>query len=967
MNDPLRQAPFKYVPPLASATNDPTLLVVPTPEILLGKFIPVKVPDGLGGETAGDAGVNLAMTRVTYPEGVAVLLPPWSNMSVGDTYFLFWGSFDPAPAFTGYVEPEEVNQPLICIVPLAYIIGTQPNEPHVDSVRYEVVRQGSGNQDASPTIQVLVKLTLPGGRDPDAGTPGHQGLALPRVSKNPINDPSDRDGVDVTIAPYTFMRTYDVITLAWGNVSIEHTVTADEAGRDVVIHVTREQIDSAGDSNALPVVYKVKDEVLNPSNDADNRPWSAATLVEVEVDPSRPIAPYFDQFPTNIIDAGRLGSNGLDIRLYLTPGTFQDGDQLRVTWAATAIDGSPLTPFTGTHDVVLGNGLTPLILTVPTAEVLKATEGRAKVTYVLQRTGSPDKTSKSLNGTIVGGVERLPAPVVDEAVDGVIAPTQDFATIRIAAYDGFKAGDKVLISWTGTTAAGLPISDISQREVSDAEENAGVLTRQVANDKIQPLAGQPVTVIYDVNTLRQSEALTLHVANQGVDPVFPAPRVLQANNNNVLNPLDARNGARVEVRYDTMQTTDTITLRWVGSPGAGTPTIPSQPGNSATRLVTFTVPDSAVGAGIGKGVNVSYTIRTHTGATHASSNLSLSISPIDDSALPAPQLPIAANDILNLDTLEVDPIITVATWPFIAVDQRLWLEMTGQVNGQSVTRRLLQGTGVTDAQTITGLNHPVPRAQFLDLDNDSNLTIHLKVNFDAVTDAPEGQALPFPSSRVIHVTRNIRTLARVTLPKAYRREETRQYLNIEDLYRDEFLEIQVPLATALPSDTFELTWQGRVSWRSGSLPVQTPGVKTVLLPRTEFVDIIGSQASISYTVTDTLGTVFNSLTLTASVDPYLLDLVPPTISGHDIRVQYSGQNNRHTAVVSAFVEGETAWSSAPPQNMPNDPNTRLTVTLPSTWYDQHRGRLVFINYSVALNDGSSPALKFSRYLRVTLR
>ncbi|MGC1333200.1 hypothetical protein, partial [Pseudomonas sp.] len=87
---------FKYIPALAPPADDATVLVVPSPEILLGQHIPVKVPDGMGGETDGDAGVNLAMTRATLPEGVDVLLPPWSNMSVGDAFSIYWADATPA-------------------------------------------------------------------------------------------------------------------------------------------------------------------------------------------------------------------------------------------------------------------------------------------------------------------------------------------------------------------------------------------------------------------------------------------------------------------------------------------------------------------------------------------------------------------------------------------------------------------------------------------------------------------------------------------------------------------------------------------------------------------------------------------------------------------------------------------------------------------------------------------------------
>lgn len=949
----------KHIPALTSQAG--AVLMVPKPEVLLGGSIPVKVPDGAGGETDGDAGVNLAMTRATLPEGVDVLLPAWVNMNVDDQYSIYWADTN-VPAFTDFVKPGEVDHWLTRKVPISFVIGSRPEEPHVDEVYFVVARMDGSNPDTSPIIKVLVKITLPGGRDTDAGLPGHQGLRPLEVSRNPINDPADTSGVDLTIPPYVYMRIYDKVTVAWGSVQVEHTVTASEVGRPLVIHLTHQQILSAGDSPRLQVVYKVMDEVQNQSNDADNRPWSTPTRVDVELDPTRPLAPYFEGFTSNVIDLAKLGTANLQIRLFLDPGVFEEDDLLDVTWSAQAVDGSALAPITHTHTVKPAITPTPVIQEIPAAEVRKAAEGRVQVNYLHRRIG---KISKSLNGTITGLLEKLPAPQVDEADgNGVIAPTLPFATIRITAYDGFKEGDNLTITWTGITAAGVPISEISNRTVTAAEDIAKVLTQQVPSTKILPLAGRPVTVTYLVNAARESEKRVLQVANLGEEPVFPAPTVVQANSNNVLNPMDATAGARVEVRYDTMLGTDTITLTWVGGTGAGTPIIASQPGNASSKMVAFTVPASAVGACVGRGVTVGYQVRTAAGTT-PSTTLPLTVSVIAAGELPLPRLPVAAGDILNLDTLTADPFIEIAPWPFIAAGQRLWLELRGRVNGQPVTRRLINGTEVTLAQVTVGIFHVTPRNLLTDLDSGSDLTIHLSVNFDSLPSASESDALPFPPSHTIRVSRNARTLGRVNVPKTYRKEVTQQYLRMTDVYSDELLAIEVPLATALASDSFELTWQGRVRWSSGVIRVQTPGLKTVQLPRHEFIDVIGSSAQVSYVVTSNTGEPFNSLPLTVSVDANPLELIPPQIHGHDITVQYTGQSSRHTVVVSAFASGERAWRSEP-ERMPDNPNYWLTVTIPDAWYDGHIGRQVYINYSVSLNDGSTPALMFSRYLRVVL-
>ncbi|WP_249674968.1 hypothetical protein [Pseudomonas abieticivorans] len=315
--------------------------------------------------------------------------------------------------------------------------------------------------------------------------------------------------------------------------------------------------------------------------------------------------------------------------------------------------------------------------------------------------------------------------------------------------------------------------------------------------------------------------------------------------------------------------------------------------------------------------------------------------------------------------LTVDPIITVEPWPFIAPGQRLWLQVSGRANGVAVTLPVVLGTGVLPAETSVGLYKPANRSWFNDLDNNSDVIITLKVNMDGQPTSPENSALVFPASDPIHITRNDRVLGRVAIPKAYNSTATQLYLRMGDLYNDDFLEVQLPLATSQASDRYKLIWKGHVTWESDLLPVISPGVKVVQVLRREFVDIIGSTAEVSYQVVDANGTIHPSATTLVSVDAYPgFVLGAPRISDRNVTVQYNGQSSRHTVQVTAL--GNSVWRSSI-EPMPDNPNHWLTVSLGTAWYNENIGRLVSINYSMARNDGSAPQLMFSRYLRLTLR
>jgi len=305
---------------LPAARGD-SFLVLQDLRIPLGESIPVVVEDDDGNEIPGDAGVNIAL--MSSGAGLMVIVEPYLNMAFGDELYVFWSDRSVAAVST-IVERDQVDKPVDLQVPPASISNGQA------AVWYRV-RRISGAVEDSDDLQVLVKLTRPGGEDPDPALPGHQNLAAPEVPVSVVLPEHGINGLDITLPPYPEMRVRDLITLRWGELEVRRQVLAQEVGRRVVIHVEGDVITQAGDAPALSVAYKVRDEVQNESRDGIGQPWSETTFVRVEVEAQLFDAPSVLEASGDYLDPAQLPSNHATVKVDHN-GVILAGDRVTCFW-----------------------------------------------------------------------------------------------------------------------------------------------------------------------------------------------------------------------------------------------------------------------------------------------------------------------------------------------------------------------------------------------------------------------------------------------------------------------------------------------------------------------------------------------------------------------------------------------------------------------------------------------------------
>jgi hypothetical protein len=467
----------------------------------------------------------------------------------------------------------------------------------------------------SPLLRVLVKLDRPGGIDPAPDE--NPNLAAPILPPKVISGGVDASwasrGVPVTILPYPNMAIGDRIRLNWGGAFVEYTLrSSSEVDQPVTLTVDGATIRAAGDSDALVLRYQVYDLVNNRSG------WSPSTSVAVDVHGNALFLPEVTDADDNgVIDLAQLGD--ADVRVLVTAFApdFAVGDTVTLQWTGHTAEGMAV-PYEETQPVTR-TPVQTLEFFVPNASVVALAGGDAVVSYSLQ-TG---RSSKQVRVTITGAVAALPAPSVDEALNGELDATLSRATVRIAPYPGMNAGDVVTLIWSGVRADGETHLYQIERQISGSAVGKEVVL-SVPGSEIALLAGGTVQLWYEVTLgdgtpLRPSQALMLRVSE--AQAVFlPAPTVDEAPDNMTLDPDAVDLYAEVRILpYPNMAIGDRVDMYWVGS-GAG--------GNfndwitiraaTINKPVLFDVDKAFVTANDGGTVTIRYTV-TPQGANPRSS------------------------------------------------------------------------------------------------------------------------------------------------------------------------------------------------------------------------------------------------------------------------------------------------------------------------------------------------------------
>ncbi|KAA6168477.1 hypothetical protein, partial [Pseudomonas veronii] len=556
--------------------------------------VPLTEPPIEGDIDAADGGIGLRHTESAL---VVYLVNPKDGVSAGSIARLYWGDRQNAVASTPIREGEENLDLIPLTVPAHRIVEFWANPV------FGKLQRSSGNETLTEERKYRVLLTRPGGRDPNDGIPGHQGLVYvipPEVLLYGVNETTALVGVKILIRHWQNMHAYDLIILAWGSQQVLHRVQPGEEGRDITLTVDYATISAAGNNPLTRVAYQVKNAVGTLPDEWAR--WSAVSLIDVHLSQVRPEAPWLAYPDTGtVVDLAVLGSWNVEIETWVTGPEASAYDYITLIWDGADSEGNPF-PHTPTQPL---NGLGVYSFEVPNALAVAIADGNASV-HVLFQKGVVEQPSKKLYLDIIGKVERWPAPTIDEDLGGHVDP-DTVATVRFPLH----------VSWPPTGylevifRVSSPDNTIEHRvgrEVDDIEPTPeGDMLFTVYPAELLRFDGHLVEVFYAHTRPggRPQESLRLQIVVGKIQRTMPAPIIEKAIGGQ-LNPDDIEDYAKVFAPLSDTQRGDWVHMYWNG-PLART-VVPVQVGVDNSRT-EHDIAEFYVSNNLNKTVLVFYTLK----------------------------------------------------------------------------------------------------------------------------------------------------------------------------------------------------------------------------------------------------------------------------------------------------------------------------------------------------------------------
>jgi len=532
---------------------------------------------------------------------LSVRVGPYTLMAAGDVIDLYC---DDVRIVNYTIKEEDLTPetPSFIVLPL----DQQYIHPEQITLFYKVTEPIGGGQNQSVPATIRVKLTLPGGTDTNPSTPWeNEALAKPTVI--PPDIITSPEGVSVTIDAYKNMMLGDKITLSWHGEFIRTEITSvDQVGRPVVIPVSKEVIDAAGDSDRLEVRYEIRDLVNNWSR------WSLPTYVEVEVGDSTLPAPVAPQATNLELNLETLA--GADVQaLVLSYVGITPSDVITFTVERNTAEGMALEPYVTAKPVGTSVGFVEFL--IPNEQFVPIAQGRTRFKYRVLKTSGETLRSKSLALKIIGEAQVLAPPRLPAAEqnNGVLDPTSHNVIAQVPPYYFMADGNDVTLVWEGRTAAGARVTHEEVKNLN-SDDVGQIVEFLVPDDKVSILAGGSLELYYTVTTFARaffrSPSLHVPVSTDG-GAALPAPAVDHASADGVLDPADIVLEAVVRIPpYAGMAALDKVILRWDGSAANGSySTSTTLNSGNIGREVIFRVRKNYVDANLNGTVNVWYQVQ----------------------------------------------------------------------------------------------------------------------------------------------------------------------------------------------------------------------------------------------------------------------------------------------------------------------------------------------------------------------
>lgn len=635
-------------------------------------------------------GLNIAAVQDNFPrQGLLCRAGPWGVMSQGDKLVISLGG---QSVFNKTVDEHEVNTTLSMFVPAARFSGGS------SMLSYAVTRLG-GAAEPSEVMQVIVKLTRPGGHDSDEG-PGHPNLKM-TIPKVILEGGIDKDniaaGVPITIGPsddgpepYPYAAVGDWIQVTWGGVFVLYgPLTQDEADGTVplVVLITEATIREAGDSGeaGLAVSFEVYDMVENRSED-----WSYAQRVVVAADADRLGAPICKETLNNVLDADKLGDADGTAQILAVDGSkFKVGDIPIVRLKGTPVEGAAI-DIEVTGEPLVSVPSIPEIK-IPNAALRQLAKTQIGLSFRLKKAdGSADLLSRTQFINVIGEVKRLQAPVALDAAQGALDPELAQARIQIPFDKSFAAGQAIKLFWLGTRPdLSTYLPDLPLRPITNGDIAAGVpLLINVLGLHLKQIEGGTLELYYHLliedavlgtmNRVNATHAIRESIHAESLNVGEPRKELPEPEVDGVVDgvlPADTA-GTTLTVKYLNTVKDDEVFCVWLGSKTGRYEDSVKLSSFTAGQPVAFPISADLIKDNEGGTVEASYSIKWADGRPTSYSNMKpFSVGVALD--LTAPRIKEAPNDTSLVPNAAKDALTAIVDYVGMMLGDKIIVTWTG--------------------------------------------------------------------------------------------------------------------------------------------------------------------------------------------------------------------------------------------------------------------------------------------------
>ncbi len=252
----------------------------------------------------------------------------------------------------------------------------------------------------------------------------------------------------------------------------------------------------------------------------------------------------------------------------------------------------------------------------------------------------------------------------------------DDLLVNVVVYNnGLLVGDEVTLTWTGTTAQGVPVTYTPEPQTVERPSQV-LVPFLIPNGDVRILGGGRGVASYVVNRdgVAAGRSRRAFASFIGAEQRLPKPQVVDAIGG-VLDPALAQ--TTVIVPGEALAAGDTVVLTWLGTRANGTPLLKEWrggvSGGTAGKPMLFPVAGEFIAPLDGGSLSVYYRLIKLDGMELESDQESLRVGEARPE-LPAPTTrPAAENGILDPEQLPAQLQIVIPPWPGMSAGQTVYL------------------------------------------------------------------------------------------------------------------------------------------------------------------------------------------------------------------------------------------------------------------------------------------------------